>query len=227
MYFSFSFNKFYIFCLICFFSISTKAQIFEVDKFRNCKTQYEQINKYINSLENLRRDIAPISAAKSNYLSSLRFKALNGTIDERKDSSPKFYGDEDYVNFNLNLILGFAIRDLKEFTDKRNWNDDRLSMLELVQKGSDFNFYSNNNPFSFFSNQVKLSREMSILAHNINISLLEIKSKNQSHKIRHIDFYLATGNDGHWPMSNLLDCQINYLADAWRYHSDGIANQKK
>lgn len=68
---------------------------------------------------------------------------------------------------------------------------------------------------------------MSILAHNINISLLAIKARNQSYKIRNLEFYLATGNDGHWAVSSLLSCHIRYLGDAYRYFYDEAIKIKK
>lgn len=139
------------FILLCFSCISAKSQVNEVDKYINCKMQYEQVSKYAKSLEDFRGDILPIANVKNQYMSSLRFRALNGNADERRDASPKYYGDEDYEIFNLNLIIGFALRDLKEFAEKRNWADDRLIILKMVHGGGEFNYYSNNNPFSFIS----------------------------------------------------------------------------
>lgn len=119
--------------------------------------QYEQVSKYIKSLEDFRGDILPISNVKNQYMSSLRFRALNGNADERRGASSKYYGDGSYEIFNLNLIVEFALRDLKEFAEKRNWADDGLIILKMVRGGGEFNYYLNNNPFSFITKEIDLS----------------------------------------------------------------------
>lgn len=217
----------YLAVALMFSCVTAKSQPYEVDKYRSCKLEYEKINKYILSLEEFKRDIYPLSSVKNEYLSRLRFKALSGSLEERKDASRSYYGDSDYESFNLNLIVGLALSDLREFIGNRGWVKDRENLLSLIHKDEKFNFYSADNPFKFIEKEIELSRNMSMFVDEMNRNLLELKAKNQSYKVRNLDYYLATSNNGHWPVSNLLDCHIRYFGEAWQNYSTGIDKIKK
>lgn len=199
------------------------AQIGAKENIVGCQYSYDQANKYLSHLTEMRNDVAPMSTSKYGYMSKLRQLTLSGSPEERKDASTKYYNDLDYEPFSLLLNLNFMINDLSNFLNNRKWSNDKVYLLGIVNNVEKYAFDIQNNPYEFMNKEVELAREFSVRTDEINGNLLTLQFTKNTDKLKNMNYYMSKTNEAHFVISNILSCQLSYVAMTLR--DNRLANE--